>query len=230
MNTGNTGLNMYWDDSGNNQQGEKMPDDVVDLVFKISCKSLPADHAYSLSQELQNLLPWFVEENSGMHMIHIPDAAHGWYRETGPGAVILPSKRTRMILRLPKNRVEEVKKLSGKSLDVAGHTLTIKDAAERLLSDITTILSRYVVTGSKGEDKFTADVINQLSDVGIKPKKLLCGMEKQFLISGRSVITRSVMLADINVEDSIALQQKGLGPFREYGCGLFIPQKDINEL
>ena len=221
---------MYWDDSENEGLDDKIPGEVVDLVFKISCQSLPADHAYSLSRQLQNYFPWFVDENAGMHIIHIPENAHGWSRDTGPDAVILPSRRTKLILRLPKARVEEVKKLSGESLDVAGHVLTVKDASERLLSDITTILARHVVTDSKSEEDFTADVIKQLSDVGIKPKKLLCGMENRICITDNMVVTRSVMLADISVDDSIVLQQKGLGPFREYGCGIFIPQKNINEI
>jgi hypothetical protein len=44
------------------------------------------------------------------------------------------------------------------------------------------------------------------------------------------VATRSVMVADISQEEALLLQQKGLGPHRIYGCGLFIPQKDINEI
>jgi len=44
------------------------------------------------------------------------------------------------------------------------------------------------------------------------------------------VATRSVMVADISKEEALLLQQKGLGFQQIYGCGLFIPQKDINEI
>ena len=32
--------------------------DIVDAVFAISCRSLPVDHAYALSQAIQAVLPW----------------------------------------------------------------------------------------------------------------------------------------------------------------------------
>jgi CRISPR/Cas system CSM-associated protein Csm4 (group 5 of RAMP superfamily) len=38
------------------------------------------------------------------------------------------------------------------------------------------------------------------------------------------------MLADLAVEESVRLQQRGLGPGRTLGCGLFLPHKDINEV
>ncbi len=35
------------------------------------------------------------------------------------------------------------------------------------------------------------------------------------------------MVADLTVEESITLQQRGLGAGRKLGCGLFIPHKAI---
>jgi len=40
--------------------------------------------------------------------------------------------------------------------------------------------------------------------------------------------TRSLMLADLTVEEAVKLQQQGLGADRKLGCGLFIPHKGIN--
>ena len=39
--------------------------------------------------------------------------------------------------------------------------------------------------------------------------------------------TRSLMLADLSAEESLRLQQRGLGHGRYFGCGLFIPYKGI---
>jgi len=39
--------------------------------------------------------------------------------------------------------------------------------------------------------------------------------------------TRSVMVADLQPESAVLLEQKGLGPGRKMGCGLFIPHKGI---
>jgi hypothetical protein len=36
------------------------------------------------------------------------------------------------------------------------------------------------------------------------------------------------MLADLSTDESIRLQQQGLGPRRLMGCGIFIPHKGID--
>ena len=41
------------------------------------------------------------------------------------------------------------------------------------------------------------------------------------------VMTRSLMLAELQPEESIRLQEDGLGPLRHMGCGIFIPHKGI---
>ncbi len=35
------------------------------------------------------------------------------------------------------------------------------------------------------------------------------------------------MLADLTPEDSVRVQQRGVGPWRRHGCGLFLPHKGI---
>jgi len=42
--------------------------------------------------------------------------------------------------------------------------------------------------------------------------------------------SRSLMLAGLTREQSLLLQQSGLGARRKLGCGLFIPHKDIGDL
>lgn len=220
---------MLWKDGDSSSTNST--DSVQDLVFSISCKSLPCDHAFPLSQALQFVLPWFVEEKlAGMHIVHIMGSGHGWSRPTGDAAVLLPSRRTKFILRLPKHRIDDAKLLTGKTLDVDGHALTVNNASLRPLSNITTLIGRYIVTGGKQEEVFTEDIIKQMDSQGIKPDKMLCGVENMIMIHQQLVATRSVMVAGMSEEQSLLLQQNGLGPYREYGCGLFIPQKDINEI
>jgi len=220
---------MLWNDG--EEGSNTVSDSVVDLVFGISCKCLPVDHAFLLSKALQERLPWLAdEEHTGMHQIHIMASGHGWERPSGEDALMLPSRRTKFILRLPKHRVDNAKTLIGKTLLVDGHELTVNNASIRLLSELTTLVSRYVVTAGEDESIFSKEVVDQLESMGIKPKKMLCGVEKIIKLDEQAVATRSVMVADISQEEALLLQQKGLGPHRVYGCGLFIPQKDINEV
>jgi CRISPR/Cas system CSM-associated protein Csm4 (group 5 of RAMP superfamily) len=55
-------------------------------------------------------------------------------------------------------------------------------------------------------------------------------MERVIATPDRKIQARSLMLADLAVEESVRLQQRGLGPGRTLGCGLFLPHKDINEV
>ena len=55
-------------------------------------------------------------------------------------------------------------------------------------------------------------------------------MEKSIKTPDKELKTRSLMMADLTVEDAIKIQQKGLGPHRLLGCGVFILHKDIQEV
>ncbi len=80
------------------------------------------------------------------------------------------------------------------------------------------------------EQAFLAVAVKQLGEMGIRPKKALCGMEKTIATPEGGVPTRSLLLADLMVDESVRLQQRGLGPLRQLGCGLFIPHKDVDEV
>jgi CRISPR-associated protein Cas6 len=222
---------MYWQEE-DQRIAPTVSDDVVDLVFAISCKTLPLDHAYSLSQAVQEILPWLAEEEgAGVHTIHVAESGNGWVRPNEANAILHPSRRTKLRVRVPKHRVEEGKNLTGKTLDLDGHIVTVKDVSVKLLSDLPTVFSRYIVTeGFETETEVLEEMVKQLEAMGIKPKKMLCGTETIITTPDQVIKTRSLMLADLSVEESVTLQMKGLGSHRWLGCGLFIPHKDIKEV
>ena len=107
---------MFWQDQEDEKQQFVVPDNVVDLSFKVQCKQLPLDHAHSLSQTIQQALPWFADESlAGIHLIHGAESGNGWIRPQEPDAILSLSKRTRFILRLPKHRVEDASNLQVKN-------------------------------------------------------------------------------------------------------------------
>jgi CRISPR-associated protein Cas6 len=101
----------------------------------------------------------------------------------------------------------------------------------RPLSDITTIFARYVVAADdQDESAFLGAMHAELQRLGVQPKKMLCGIEHAIATPQRRVRTRSLMLADLDLAESVRLQQEGLGPLRSLGCGLFLPHKGVREL
>ncbi len=224
-------MKMYWQEAKENEH-YVVPGDVVDVVYNIQCRCLPVDHAWALSQAISAALPWFAgEPEAGLHPIHVADSGNGWMRPDAPDALLQLSRRTRLMLRLPKHRVEDAGKLSGQTLDVGGNAMRVEKATVKPLSAMTTLFSRYIVS-AEGMDEaaFLRDAQSLLADMGIKPKKMLCGIERIIATPDRRIHTRSLMLADLAAEESVKLQQRGLGPGRTLGCGLFLPHKDIKEV
>lgn len=225
-------LTMYWDNDKQTEQAYVVPDDVVDISYHIQCRALPVDHAHALHQALRRVLPWLDDEpHAGIHSIHVAESGNGWIRPENANDLLYLSRRTKLVLRMPQHRVLEAASLTGQSLDVAGHDLVVGASSVRPLSSLTTLFSRYIVADdSDDENSFMQSAMQQLKALGIKPKKMMCGLGKLIATPDKILHTRSLMLADMEVEDSVTLQQQGLGPWRQLGCGLFIPHKDISEV
>ncbi len=222
---------MHWEE--NTPAGETtVPDTVVDAVFSISCRALPVDHAYALSQAIQRALPWFADEaGAGLHIIHVAGSGNGWQRPDDPRALLHLSRRTKLALRIPKERIAGARALIGQTLDVDGHALHVNEITLRPLSRITTLFSRYVlITTGDDEAGFLEAAADQLRTLGIRPRKMLCGLTTLIATPARKLQTRSLMIAGLSRGESVLLQQQGLGSERKLGCGLFLPHKDINDL
>ncbi len=224
---------MFWEEEKNENTPYVVPDDVVDIVYNISCKCLPLDHAYSFSAAVRAVLPWIDDEaQAGIHLIHGAESGNGWLRPEDTGKELLHlSRRARMTLRVPRHRVEAAQALTGQSLDVEGYALEVGKSKVKLFSTLPTQFARYVVVpeGISHEDEaaFVAAAVEQIKALDIKVRKLLCGRAHAIRHPDGDLYTRSIMLADLEVEESITLQQHGIGEHRALGCGLFIPHKGI---
>lgn len=223
---------MYWQEDTNDEKPQ-VPDDVVDLVFGLRCKTLPVDHVYPLFEAVQSVLPWLQEEaDAGMHAVNVAASGNGWQRPNDPEALLYLSKRTRFELRVPKHRIDDAKKLARQKLDICGNTFELLSVSERPLSTLTTLFARHLATEQDmaNEEEVLNWVYRQLEDQGIVPRKLLCGIPHSITTPEKNISTRSLMIADLEIEESLRLQQHGLGPYRHLGCGLFIPHKGIDDI
>jgi CRISPR-associated protein Cas6 len=223
---------MYWEED-EKVETPVVTDEVIDLVFGVQCRCLPVDHVYALSQAVQGVLPWLASEPvAGVHSVHVAASSNGWMRPDNPQALLHLSRRTRLVVRVPKHRVEDAQKLEGETLDIAGHAMTVKNASVRPLSTLTTLFARYLATAENLSDEAAVLdwVASQLREIDIKPRKMLCGTEHVIETPQGPLRTRSLMIADLEVDESLRLQEQGLGPYRHLGCGLFIPHKGIDDV
>ncbi len=220
---------MYWQED-THEPTPSATDEVVDLAFRIHCRTLAVDHAYALSQAVRGVLPWLDDEPlSGIHVIHGAGSQNGWYRpEETPDAILHLSRRARMTLRIPTSRVGAARALSGAKLAVGKHTMVVGEAQVKPLDALPTLFARYVVAREEeDEESFVDWVAQELTNMGIRVRKILCGKSHFIERPEGRLFTRSLMVADLNREESIRLQQQGIGPHRKLGCGLFIPHKGI---
>jgi CRISPR-associated protein Cas6 len=207
-------------------------DEVVDAVFAIECRSLPVDHAWALSQAVQSALPWFAEEpQAGLHTVHGAASGAGWVRPEGEDALLQLSRRTRLVLRLPRRRIAYAAALTGRTLDVAGSQMRVGRMVPRPLLRIASLFSRSVMfEGAADEPAFVAAATEGLRALGVGTTTLLCGREVTLATPEGAYRTRSLMLAVATPAQSLLLQSNGLGEARKLGCGVFIPHKDVGDL
>lgn len=224
---------MFWEDDKDENSPTAVPDDVVDLVYSISCKCLPLDHAYSFSEVIRAALPWMDDEpQAGIHLIHGAESGNGWMRpEDTTNELLHLSKRSRMTLRVPRHRIDDAMGLTGEKLDIEGHSLEVGKAKVKLFSTLPTQFARYVVVpegvSHEDEEAFMAYAVEEFKALDVQVRKLLCGRAHALKHPEGDLHTRSIMLADLELEEAVTLQQQGIGQHRKIGCGLFMPHKGI---
>lgn len=179
---------------------------------------LPLDHGYLLSLALVKLAPWMGEEPLlGVHPVQGTDV--------GGGRLML-NRRAKLVIRAPRERVDDVLKLSGQSFELAGGTFTIGAGKLRPLTLHTPLYAHVVTTGSADERDFAADIIRLLDELKID-SRFICGRRQTLTTERGTEYGYSLMLHGLPIEHAILIQQRGLGTNRKLGCGIFIPHKSI---
>ena len=196
-------------------------DAAVDVVFPLHAHSLPRDHAQALQQALCAQLPWLATEPlAGVHPIKL---VHGLDESA------LLSQRVRLLLRVGASRAVELLALPGLTLQIDGQALQLGAAHLRGLQPHATLYAHRVAAGSADELAFMAGVTAELGALGITGVPV-CGLHHQLRVCGQWQDTFSLMLHQLTPAHSLLLQQRGLGPQRLLGCGLFVPHKSTAPL
>jgi hypothetical protein len=93
------------------------------------------------------------------------------------------------------------------------------------------LICRFVLSYEdvcENENEFLNKMINELNSFEISIKKAICGKTKNLTIDGKKRLGRSLMIADLSKENSVRLQDIGVGEGRIFGCGIFLPHKSID--
>ena len=210
-------MNWSWPE----EKPEEYVPHMVDLQFDLIGTTIPADNAQLLADALLPLLPW-LDEDRGAGIQHLKGA------ETNRGdATLNINRRTKLFLRVPKTRTENMRQLTGQTLDLAGHALQIGGFKTREFQPFANIYAHFVDTGSATEEQFVQDVMRELDGHFQLRCGFICGMPQTLQSASGPLHGYSLMLHDVPPHKSLQLQDEGLGRNRLLGCGIFIPHKSI---
>lgn len=194
---------------------------MIDLQFDLVGTTIPADNAQPLSDALLRVRPW-LGESAGAGIQHLKGA------ETNRGdATLNINRRTKLFLRVPKARVEDMQQLVGQTLDLAGHILQVGSFKAREFSPFANIYAHFVDTGGTTEEQFVQDVMRELDGHFQLRCGFICGKPQTLQSASGPLHGFSLMLHDVPPHKSLQLQDEGLGRNRLLGCGIFIPHKSI---
>jgi CRISPR-associated protein Cas6 len=207
----------------------------TDLSFPLLGRSVPLDHGYPLYAALTSCLPALHEVRwLAVHPIggYVADST------------ILLNHTSELRLRVPAERIPEVLGLAGARLNVAGSAVRLGAPVVRALTPhsaldarlvllkltrppmrASTELGREVLDNDGVAERYRAELARQLDGLKVTAVALeLCG-RRSMRIKGRRLLGYSVRLTGLSAEDSVRVQERGLGGRRVLGCGVFRPTR-----
>jgi CRISPR-associated protein Cas6 len=200
------------------QSAQQPASHTIDVAFHIAGDRIPVDHGYALYAALSNapgVGAWLHRApHVGIHPIR------GQY--PAPGLLSLTPK-SRLTLRLAAAELPYILPLAGQAIELAGHGLCIGVPQTTLLRPAACLYAHAVTTrNGQNEVRFDAEIARQLDEMEIQGKPTR-GKRRVLRIKDKTVVAHSLLVSELTAEDSIHLQEAGLGGRRKMGCGVFVP-------
>jgi len=194
---------------------------MVDLVFGLRGTQLPADYRFELWSAVRRALPWVDQEPAaGIVGIRVTQT-------DGPFALL--ARRAKLTLRVPSGRLAAAEQLEGTRVDFGPDAIEITAGHPRPLVPASTVHAHLVVLGAEDERAFCLELADTLAGLGIGARFIL-GRRKSVRAGEMELAGYPVALHDCSSEDSMRLQEIGLGAQRGLGCGIFVPHKRIGAI
>jgi CRISPR-associated protein Cas6 len=135
---------------------------------------------------------------------------------------LILDRNARFGLRLPVDEIPRALVLAGRRLRVGDATIRAGTTSAHALKPAATLYAR-IVTTRNGEDpsRFDAEVARQLAALDIRGR-VVRGDRRIVRIHDRKVVGHELLVTELGPDESIRLQEHGLGGRRKVGCGVFV--------
>lgn len=208
---------------------------IVDVQFPLRGIEIAADHGYSLFSIISEIIP----ELHG-------DSDVGIFPISGTpckGRTLALTGTSSLTIRIDSSRIEQLLPLAGQDLNLEGHEVHVGLPTIRNLIPAARLYSRLVtIKGYMEPDVFLEAVQRQLDEIEVKGMPFL--VEQQSIVKAneqsksgthspvlrrtlrikeKEVVGFAVRVEQLTAEESMALQEKGVGGRRRFGCGIFLP-------
>jgi CRISPR-associated protein Cas6 len=222
---------------------------MVDLAFRIEGESIAADHGYALYSALSRIWPLLHADNETAQWMETTGIHPISGRLSGDRRIILDHASSRLIIRLPGEHIVDALPLTGVSLRVDGFEMRIGVPEVRALVPAPRLYGRLVIIKGFTEPAAFLDAANrQLDALGIKTALSIpsragqCAREgnaeraneqgtplrRTLRVKDKEIVGFALLAEGLTADESIRLQETGLGGRRRFGCGVFVPALEKN--
>jgi CRISPR-associated protein Cas6 len=208
---------------------------VLDYVFNVRGEQIPADHSFALFSAIDNLVAGLHGEK-GVGIFPINGIVAG-------NRMLRLSNRSRLTVRAHAERMKDFLAIGGKQLAIGANSLLIGAPQARSLIPAARLFSRLVIIkGYTEPEAFLGAVQRQLHEMGVKGRPSLAikkssdngkkqpgvasvpaYLRRTVCIHGKNVVGFGMYVSELTAEESLIVQERGVGGRRRFGCGLFVP-------
>jgi CRISPR-associated protein Cas6 len=199
---------------------------IIDLSFDMVGTTIPLDHGYALFSALCRVVPTLHgDRRVGVHPIRGLRSAPGELALTGG---------SRLRLRLPSENLAPYITLAGSAMDLGSHRVRVGIPRVESLAPAANLASRLVTFRGRTEPAIFEESVRQhLSRQGVRGEPSFVstaeprwtGQPKRRVmkIKEKRIVGFALRVTGLTAEESLTLQENGLGGRRRFGCGVFVP-------
>lgn len=199
---------------------------IIDLTFEIQGTSIPLDYGYALFGAISRV----VNEVHGDRRIGV-HPIRGVKLQPGRLTLVPQSK---LRVRMPSEEIIAYLPLAGTRIELDGSVLRVGLPHAEPLTPSPSLTSRIVTIGHvQTPEAFLPSIQRQLEEMQVQaraeflpsPNPRFEGQPSRRIITvkARKIIGFPIQIHGLTAEESLIVQEKGLGSRRRMGCGLFVP-------
>jgi CRISPR-associated protein Cas6 len=193
----------------------------VELQFPILGPTLPAQHGYDLYAALCKVAPRLHEADCSWQVGPVFGVP------AGSGLIQLVPQRSFVRLRLPSDDIPQ-------ALPLAGSRVRLGVPQVEALKPVPVLGAKLVVLKARCEPGIFLDTVRRhLAERGVRAEVGIpltrqgprAGQPRRSVLrlKGRRIVGYALLVQGLTADESLALQERGVGNRRRMGCGFFVP-------